>query len=124
MKRLLFCSLLVLFLLSLTACSGNAGITGDWEQEIEINILGAGETGTAMAVVRFSFREDGTGTQEHIISDGKYRDVQRDFSYSLDKDILTLDYGENHAEEFTIVLGENSLKLENHRGIHDLIRVE
>lgn len=126
MKRL-FCILLtLLFLVSLTACGGTADIIGSWEQETETAILGEGitEPTAAASLLRFTFREDGTGLQEHILLDGSYPDAVREFTWKLDVDALALEYTEGHTEEFSVVLSKTSLKLENPRGSYDLTKAE
>lgn len=126
MKRCLYFALLVTFLISLTACGGKTDIVGTWEQETEIAILGEGieKATTAASSHRFTFREDGTGIQEHIVADGSYPNAVREFHWQLEGDTLTLVYAENQTEEFTAVLSKTSLKLENRRGGYDLTRVE
>ena len=126
MKRLLCYILTIAFLLSLTACEGKTNITGIWEQEMETAILGKGiEEATSVASLRrFTFREDGTGLQEHIMMDERYPDAVREFTYRLEGDILTLDFGGGQTEDFTAVLTETSLKLENRQGSFDLTKAE
>jgi len=98
-KRLLCLVLMVILLLSVAGCSGSADIVGIWEQEMEISILGIEGTGSAMSVARFTFREDGTGIQEHIVADGSYPNAVREFHWQLEGDTLTLVYAENQTEE-------------------------
>ena len=126
MKRSLCILLTLAFLLSLTACGGEPEITGIWEQEMEISVLGEGveEPTAAASLLRFNFREDGTGLQQHIMPDDSYPDAVREFSWSLEGDTLTLEYAEGHAEEFSVVLTKTSLKLENPRGSYDLTKAE
>lgn len=126
MKRLICYVLLAVLLVSLTGCGGKAEITGIWEQEMETAILGEGvaESTTAASLLRFTFREDGTGLQEHIMLDGSYPDAVRVFSWKLEKDTLTLEYTEGHAEEFSVALTKTSLKLENSRGNYDLTKAK
>ena len=126
MKRSLCIVLTLAFLLSLTACGGKPEITGIWEQEMEISVLGEDveEPTAAASLLRFTFREDGTGFQEHIILDGSYPDAVREFLWKLEGDTVTLEYTEGHAEEFSAVLTKTSLKLENPRGSYDLTKSE
>lgn len=126
MKRI-FClifALTVLFML--TACSGQADITGTWEQKMETTILGEGieEAVSIASLLRSTFREDGSGLQEHILLDGSYPDAVREFHYHLKEDTLTLVYAEDHMEQFSVKLSKNALKLENPRGSYDLTRAE
>lgn len=123
MKRLVCCALL-LSLLFLAGCSGKTDITGVWEQEMEISILGnnAEVPAAAMSTLRFTFREDGTGSQEVKILDGVHPDSVRAFSYTLEGETLILDYGEQQTEEFTVLLKGDSLRLENRRGAYDLTK--
>ena len=124
MKRFLCFVLTVVLLFSLTACRETAGITGIWEQEMEISILGVEGQTSALSVLRFTFREDGTGTQEQIITDGSHPNAGREFSYRLEENRLTLDYGVGLSEVFSIVMDEAILKLENDRGKFELTRVQ
>lgn len=126
MKRFLYTIFLGIILLSLTACGSKAEITGIWEQEMETSILGEGiEAATSVASLRrFTFREGGTGLQEHILLDETYPDAVREFTWQLEDNRLMLEYEENHTEEFSVIVSKNSLKLENPRGTYDLLRIE
>lgn len=126
MKRYIDLILLVSFLLMLTACSDKDAILGVWEQNMETSILGEGidEPVSVVSLRRFTFREDGSGLQEHIMLDGSYPDVVRKFHYHMKEDTLTLVYAEEHMEEFSVKLNKNTLKLENSRGSYDLTRAE
>lgn len=126
MKRIICCIFAAILLVSLAGCSANGNIVGTWEQEMEVSILGEGvELATsAPALCRFTFREDGTGLQEHILQDESYPDAAREFTWQLEGDSLTLEYVENHTEVFSVVLAKTSLKLENRRGSYDLVRAE
>ena len=119
------CGMLAVFLmLTLCACSGGGSIIGVWEQEIQTSILGVEEATAVASLRRFTFREDGSGIQEHIMPDGSYPDAVREFHYHLKDDLLTLVYEEEHMEAFSVKMSKNSLKLENNRGSYDLTRAE
>lgn len=126
MKRLLCCILVLFLMLSLTACGVRPDIVGVWEQEMETTILGEGieEAVSVGSLRRFTFREDGSGLQEHIMMDGSYPDAVREFTWQLKGDALILDYGGGHTEAFTVELNKTTLKLENNRGSYDLTRAE
>ena len=124
MRRFLCCILTAVLLFSLTACGETARITGIWEQEMQISILGVEGQSSALSVLRFTFREDGTGTQEQIIGNGSYPNASREFSYRLEENRLTLDYGDGLSEEFSVVLDPSTLKLENNRGKFELTNVQ
>lgn len=126
MKRMLCCILVLFLMLSLTACGARSDIVGVWEQEMETTILGEGieESVSVGSLQRFTFREDGSGLQEHIMMDGSYPDAVREFHYHVKEDTLTLVYAEEHMEEFFVKVNKNSLKLENSRGSYDLTRAE
>ena len=124
MKRLLCWILTAVLLLLLTACGDASGITGIWEQQMEISILGIEGQASALSVLRFTFREDGTGTQEQIIKDGNHPNARREFTYQQEGDKLTLDYGGGQREEFSVVMDTSTLKLENNRGKFELTRVQ
>lgn len=126
MKRRFGIVLSLTFLLLLTACGGKVEMTGIWEQEMETAILGEGigEPTAAASLLRFTFREDGTGLQEHIMLDGRYPDAVREFGWKLEGDTLSLEYAEGHTETFSVTLTKTSLKLENPRGNYDLTKVE
>ena len=126
MKQLLSIVLTLVCLFSLTACGGKAEITGIWEQEMETAVLGEGvaEQTAAASLLRLTFREEGTGLQEHIMLDGSYPDAVRVFSWKLEKDTLTLEYAEGHTEEFSVTLTKTSLQLENSRGNYDMTKAE
>lgn len=124
MQRIICCILAAIVLFSLTGCSGNGDIVGIWEQEMEMSILGEGiEEATSIAsLCRFAFREDGSGIQEHIMQDGKYPNAVREFTWQLQEDMLTLDFGGGHTETFTLEWNRTSLKLENSRGTYELLK--
>ena len=71
MKRCICCVLLVM-LLTLSACGRKTDILGVWEQNMETTVLGEGVSGvtTIVSLQRFTCREDGSGVQEHIMLDG------------------------------------------------------
>lgn len=123
MKRFL-CTILVLLLFSLSACGTKTEITGIWEQEMSISILGVEGESTAASIARFTFREDGSGSQEQIFHDNSHPDTVREFHWQLEGNTLVLDYGENRKEEFTVSVSKSSLKLENRRGSYDLTKSE
>ena len=122
MKRFLCGILMAVFLFSLTACGDASGIIGSWEQEMEISILGLDDQTTAASILRFTFRDDGTGTQEQIIRDGSHPDISRGFTYQLEGDKLILDYGDGQREEYSVVMDASILKMENDRGKFELKR--
>lgn len=126
MKRWFGIFLSMTFLLLLTACGGKVEMTGIWEQEMETAILGEGigEPTAAASLLRFTFREDGTGLQEHIMLDGRYPDAVREFAWRLDGDTLTLQYAQDRTETFSVAVNKTSLKLENNRGSYDLTKAE
>ena len=124
MKAMLCSVLVVSLLFALCACSGSNSIVGVWEQEIQISILGREEATSAASVLRFTFREDGSGLQEHIMPDGSYPDTVLEFHYHVKDDLLTMVYAEDHMEEFSVELSKDALKLENKRGSYDLTRAE
>ena len=122
MKRLLCWILTAVLLLLLTACGETSGIIGSWEQQMEISILGLEGQTSAASILRFTFREDGTGIQEQIIKDGTHPNASREFTYQLEGDKLTLDYGDGLSEEFSVVMDASTLKLKNDRGEFELVR--
>ena len=122
MKRFLCGILMAVFLFSLTACGDASGIIGSWEQEMEISILGLDDQTTAASILRFTFRDDGTGTQEQIIRDGSHPDISRGFTYQLEGEKLILDYGDGQREEYSVVMDASILKMENDRGKFELKR--
>ena len=124
MKRFLCGILMAVLLLLLIACGEASGITGSWEQEMEISILGLDDQTTAASILRFTFRDDGTGTQEQIIRDGSHPNASREFAYRLEEDKLTLDFGDVQREEYSVVMDTSSLKLENNRSKFELKRVQ
>ena len=124
MQRIICCILAAVVLFSLTGCSGNGNIVGIWEQEMEISILGEGiEEATSVAsLCRFTFREDGSGIQEHIMQDGKHPDAVREFTWQLQEDMVALDFGGGHTETFSVACNKTSLKLVNSRGLYELTK--
>ena len=124
MKRVLCWILMAVFLFSLTACGDASGITGIWEQQMEISILGLEGQTSAASILRFTFRDDGTGTQEQIIKDGTHPNASREFTYQLEGDKLTLDFGDGQKEDFSVVMDVSSLNLENNRGTFELTKVQ
>jgi len=126
MKRYLCCILAALILFSLAGCSGSGNIVGIWEQEMETAILGEGieEGAAAVSLHRFTFREDGTGLQEHVMLEGGYPDAVREFTWKLEGDTLIQDYGGGHTEEFAVQLSQTTLKLENRRGSYELTKAD
>ena len=122
MKRFLCGILTVGLLFSLTACGESSGITGIWEQKMELSNLGLNAQTTAASILRFTFWNDGTGTQEQIIRDGSHPDISRGFTYQLEGDKLILDYGDGQREEYSVVMDASILKMENKRGKFELKR--
>lgn len=126
MKRLLCLIPVTIFLFSLTGCDAKSDITGVWEQKMEISVLGKGTEAPAsiVSLCRFTFREDGTGKQEQIMTDGSYPDVVREFNWQLEDNTLNLNYGGERTETFKATISKTMLKLENNRGIYDLTKAE
>ena len=124
MKRGLCWILTAVLLLLLTACGEASGITGIWEQEMEISILGLDTQTSAASILRFTFRDDSTGIQEQIIKDGTHPNASREFTYHLEGNKLTLDYGDGKREEYSVEMDASSLKLENTRGKFELTKVQ
>ena len=122
MKRFLCGILTVGLLFSLTACGESSGITGIWEQKMELSNLGLNAQTTAASILRITFWNDGTGTQEQIIRDGSHPDISRGFTYQLEGDKLILDYGDGQREEYSVVMDASILKMENNRGKFELKR--
>ena len=122
MKRFLCGILTVGLLFSLTACGESSGITGIWEQKMELSNLGLNAQTTAVSILRFTFWDDGTGTQEQIIRDGSHPDISRGFTYQLEGEKLILDYGDGQREEYSVVMDASILKMENDRGKFELKR--
>ena len=123
MKHILHFILTAAVLLSLAACDGgNHNITGIWEQEMQISILGSDSASSAMSVMRFTFRQDGTGLQEQIIADGIYPDAVREFTYTQLEDEITLNFEGKNKVIFHFVIDGNSLMLQNNRGTFQLTR--
>lgn len=117
---------IVLILLLLTGCGAPETIVGTWEAEMTVSVLGIDQPGTeAPAVTRFIFRKDGTGSWGTEISGGSYPEAVREFSYSLEEDVLTLTFAqEDSPTRFTAVLSGDSLTLENPRGSFLLTRTK
>lgn len=124
MRSLLCAVLAVSLLLSLCACSVSGSVVGVWEQELQTSVLGKEGAVSADSLRRFAFREDGSGLQEHIMLDGSYPDVVREFHYHLKDDLLTIVYEEERMEEFSVKMSKNSLMLENNRGSFELTRAK
>ena len=122
MRRFLCGILTVVLLFSLTACDESSGITGIWEQKMEFSNLGLNAQTTAVSILRFTFWDDGTGTQEQIIRDGSHPDISRGFTYQLEGEKLILDYGDGQREEYSVVMDASILKMENKRGKFELKR--
>ena len=114
---LLFCLVL------LAGCTEDPGLTGTWEAEIQISVLGPETQEQRNGVTRFVFCSDGTGTWCTEISGGDYPQAVREFRYTQNGNVLTLTYGEEEVDtEFTMLLTGDSLKVENQRGSFDLVR--
>ena len=111
-------------LLLLAGCSGKMDITGVWEQEMEISILGTEKPETVSSVVRFAFREDGTGTMEQLIPDGNHPDARTEFSYELKENTLTVNMGNNRISVFEMEFREGILVLQNSRMQYHLTKVK
>ena len=120
MRKIVCCTFAIIVVLVLTACSKTMDIVGTWEQEMEMTVLGKEETSLVDSVCVFIFREDHTGVQKHILTDGSHPDAVREFSYHLDGDVLILNYDENSMEEFTVSVTGTFLQLQNRRGVYDL----
>lgn len=66
------------------------------------NFFRSGAGCHATPILRFTFREDGSGIQEQIIKDGRHPNANREFAYRLKEDRLTLDYGDGQREDFPL----------------------
>ena len=109
-------ALVLCLLLCLSACGkADDGIVGSWQAEADV--LGEGVTEEMQSgdnYVVFSFNEDMTGDETHIIS-GSEHDV-RTFTYSLSDGVLTITYDEGGSVvEFPYRLEDGNLVLTQNR---------
>ena len=114
--------LLLAAALVLTGCGKEETLVGIWEQEITVSVLGAQDWTETEGIVRFTFREDGTGAQEQIILDGIHPDAVRDFTWKLEETGLTLFYPKGQTDTFDVTLKDGTLQLKHNRGSFDLTR--
>ena len=123
MKKAVFAVLLLFLFFTVAGCS-NGDIVGVWEAEMEISVLGLDKADSAASVLRFTFFEDGTGSQEQIIIDGTYPDIIRTFRYELDGSTLTLNYEDLQTEVFSIMFDSTSLQMDSNRINYQLMKVQ
>ena len=115
---------LILCLLLLTGCAEPSGLTGSWEAETQMSVLGPEKQEEVTGMTRFLFRPDNTGSWCTEIGAG-YPEAVREFRYTREDDILLLTFeGEEADTEFAMILSGDSLKLENTRGSFELKRIK
>lgn len=105
------CAVLLLGLLS--GCGAKDSIAGTWRAETKMSNLGVDQSGDDVdAVVKFSFRKDGSGSMELDLPEGLPNPGSRSFRYSVEGDKLTVEYDGQQKTEFTFVLKGDTLKLD------------
>lgn len=105
------CAVLLLGLLS--GCGAKDSIAGSWSAETKMSLLGVDQSGDDVdAVVKFSFRKDGSGSMELELPEGHPNPDSRSFQYSVEGDKLTVEYDGQQKTEFTFVLKGDTLKLD------------
>ena len=107
-------SLLLCLSMGLMAgCGAKDSIAGTWSAETKISVLGIDQNGgDAEAEITFSFLEDGSGSMDVDIQTDLPDPDQRSFRYSVEGDVLTLEYDDQQKNEFTFVLDGDTLKLD------------
>ena len=120
MKRIIAIVLVVL----LTGCAAKQSIVGTWEQEMTISVIGMEEQTEAESTARFTFRQDGTGTQEQLLFDGVHPNTLREFTWTLSGECVILDFGNGRQETFVVIQEKDSLELHSQRIIFELKKVK
>lgn len=107
----LLCAVLLLGLMA--GCGAKDSIVGTWSAETKISVLGIDQNGgDADAEITFSFLEDGSGSMDVDIQMDLPDPEERSFQYSVEGDVLTLEYDDQQKNEFTFVLDGDTLKLD------------
>lgn len=107
----LLCAVLLLGLMA--GCGAKGSIVGTWSAETKISVLGIDQNGgDADAEITFSFLEDGSGSMDVDIQMDLPDPEERSFQYSVEGDVLTLEYDDQQKNEFTFVLDGDTLKLD------------
>lgn len=107
----LLCAVLLLGVM--VGCGAKDSIAGTWSAETKISVLGIDQNGgDAEAEITFSFLEDGSGSMDVDIQTDLPDPDQRSFQYSVEGDVLTLEYDDQQKNEFTFVLDGDTLKLD------------
>lgn len=107
----LLCAVLLLGVM--VGCGAKDSIAGTWSAETKISVLGIDQNGgDADAEITFSFLEDGSGSMDVDIQMDLPDPEERSFRYSVEGDVLTLEYDDQQKNEFTFVLDGDTLKLD------------
>ena len=107
----LLCAVLLLGLMA--GCGAKGSIVGTWSAETKISVLGIDQNGgDADAEITFSFLEDGSGSMDVDIQMDLPDPDERSFQYSVEGDVLTLEYDNQQKNEFTFVLDGDTLKMD------------
>ena len=101
--------LIAVMLFGLVAgCGAQSKLVGTWEAETQASVLGFDiSTGS----VSFSFEKDGTGTMSGELGSTGLSS-NSDFTYTVEKDQLTLTFESGNTEVFTFVVEKDVLKLD------------
>ena len=104
-------SLLLAVILTLclfTGCSAKSKLVGTWEEEKQASIFGIEiNTGT----VTVSFEKDGTGSLSGELGSTGLS-ASQDFTYTVEKDQLTMTFESGNTMVFTFTLEKDVLKLD------------
>lgn len=109
MKRIIV--IVCVLLMLLTACVSGDTIIGRWETESKADAMGLNLSGNFISTVtRISFLEEGVGTWE--IEMVQTREIlRREFSYTLEGDILMILYPDETAQQFRVDFEDGILLL-------------
>ena len=102
--------------------SGEKALIGTWEGQTEMSVLGEGVENpeTVTGTVSFTFDEEKNGILELDVG-GNYAAISQNFTYTVEKDKLTLQLPDQ-TMEYTFVLDGDALGLHG-RANFDLKRI-
>ncbi len=111
MKLKKIVSLLLSVILTLclfTGCGAKSKLVGTWEEETQASILGIEiNTGT----VTVTFEKDGTGSMSGELGSTGLS-ASQNFTYTVEKDQLTMTFESGSTVVYTFVLEKDVLKLD------------
>ena len=107
-RRIAYLLIAVMLFGLLAGCDAKSKLVGTWEEEKKASILGIEiNTGT----VTLSFEKDGTGSLSGELGSTGLG-ASKNFTYTVEKDQLTLTFDSGKTAVFTFALEKDVLKLD------------